>query len=261
MPDEDSLNVHAGYRHSRTPTAKMGLAQWAQRVAGLPDLAASRELAGLSDEQLSALALQFERTPQCKRTDLLRFSFPVSALLALMGAGFALAEAVAPINASGLSPLVVSAAAFFGAAFIALCAGTLMQIHLVPTEAAHRKAGLLVSVLNEQHPWLYDAYVVIRNPAALAYRETILRERGPVRGMDFLLMRQIAELQENMELMHNARAVAASVQGASEVLDPAAANPLPPVLHLAPSAAVASVQSPAAGSGKVLTLGSPSEAA
>lgn len=235
------------------------IAQWTERVAGLPELAASRELAGLSDEQLSALALEFEMAPRRERTDLCRFSFPVSALLALTGAGFALAEVVAPGDALGLSPLAAGAVAFFGTAFIALCAGTLTQMRLVPAEAAYGKVGLLVSVLNEQHPWLYNAYFVIRNPSALAYREKVLRERGPIRGMDYLLMRQIAELQESMELTHNARAVAASVQGVTEVLDPAATtHALPPALHLAPSAAVASVPPPASAPGKVLTLGTSS---
>jgi hypothetical protein len=263
MPEDDVPYARESYRHSHADrTAKMAFALWTERVAGLSDLVVSRELAGMSDEQLCELALEFEQAPRRKRTDMFRFSFTASALLALAGAGFAYAELfMGPVKTVGLSPLVAGAGAFFGAAFIALCVGTWTRIRLVPTEVAYGKVGLLVAMLNEQHPWLYKAYFVIRNPAALAYREKVLRERGPIRGMDYLLMCQVAELQENMELTQNARAVAAAVQGASEVLAPAAIHAVPSVVQLAPSATVALASPLAATPGKALTRGASPEAA
>jgi hypothetical protein len=263
MTDIDVPHVRESYRSSQAaPTAKMAFAQWTERIARLPDLVASRELAGLSDDQLSALALEFENAPRYKRTDIFRFSFAVAALLALAGAGLAYGEFTTPDKAAGLSPLVVGAAAFAGAAFIALCAGTLTRLRLVPTEAAYGKVGLLVGVLNEQHPWLYNAYFVIRNPAAHAYREKVVRKRGPIRGMDYLLMRQVAELEEDMALTQNTRAVVAALQGEGEVMAPEITHAAPSVVQLALSAAMAPAPHLAAASGKVLTLGaSPSPGA
>jgi hypothetical protein len=262
MAEKDVPHARESYRPSQAAaTAKMAFARCTKRVAELPDLVACRELAGLSDDQLSALALEFEKAPRHKRTDLLRFSFTVAALLALAGAGLAYDEFTTPDRAAGISPLVAGAGAFFGAAFIAFCAGTLTRLRLVPIEAAYGRVGLLVGVLNEQHPWLYNAYFLIRNPAARAYRDKVVRERGLIRGMDYLLMRQIAELEENMELSQNTRAVMAAVQGESELLPSGAAHVAPSALQLAPSAALEPAPHLAAAPGKVLTLGSSSGAA
>ena len=261
MPEVDVPDARESYRPARAaPTAKIAFAQWTDRVAaGLPDLVTSRELAGLSDEQLSALAREFERTPRYRRTDMLRFSFAAAALLALAGAGFGYGEATAPVRVAGISPLVAGAAASFGAAFVALCAGTWAKLRLVPNQAAYAKVGLLVGALHEQHPWLYIAYFALRNPAALAHQDKVLRERGPLRGMDYLLMRQLSELEENMQLTKNTRTIVAAVQGESEVL-PAATHTAPSVVQLAPAAAAAPGPILAATPGKVLTLGASSGA-
>ena len=262
MTDEDILHARLNYRPSgATPSARKAFAQWTERIVGLPDGVAARELAGLTDEQLQAMALDFEKAPRRKRTDVFRFSFAIAALLAMIGAGFAIAEVTVPAQAVGRPHYLAGAGAFLGAAFIALCAGVLSGFRLVPTEAAYARLGLFVGLLNEQHPWLYNTYFVLRNPAAIAYRDRVLRERGPVRGFDFVLMRQIAELHEKMELTHNARAVAAAVQGASEVLAPAGTHAAPAIVPLAPSAAATPAPSLAAVPGKVLSLGSSSEAA
>ena len=262
MVEEGIAHARERYRPSRdTPTPKIAFARWTEHIESLPELVASRELAGLPDKELSALAQEFAKAPRRKRTDVFRFSFAAAAILATTGAGFAYADFMDPARAVGLSPLAAAAGACFGAAFVAFGAGIWTGFRLVPTESAYAKLGLLVGALDEQHPWLYKAYFAMRDAAALAYRDKVLRERGCIRGMDYLLMREIAELHENMELTQNARTVAASVQGASEVLAPATTHVTPPVVQLAPAAPVAAAPPQSAATAKVLTLGPSSEAA
>lgn len=262
MTEEDVLHAHRAYRPSQAArTPELALARWTERIAALSDLAVARELAGLSDEQLAAMALEFEKAPRRKRTDALRHSFTASAVLALAGGVLALANTMTPGNAVELSPTVFAAGACFVLAFVAVCAGTLSSFRLMPTEAAYAKLGLFVGLLNEQHPWLYKAYVVLRNPAALNYRDEVLRERGPIRGMDYAMMLEIAEIQAKMELMQNARAVAASVQGTNEVLAPSASPAISAVSPVASAAAHGSAPNLTAVPGKVLSLGDSTEAA
>ena len=259
MTEEDVLHARERYRPSpaaRTP--EMALVYWTERIAGLSDLVASRELAGLSDEELSALALEYERTPRRKRTDVLRHAYVASALFALTGGGLALAAATTPGQAVELSPLIQGAGVCAVSAFIAVCAGTLSSLRLVPTEAAYGKLGLYVGLLSEQHPWLYRAYVVLRNPAALNYRDKVLRERGPIRGIDYVMMCEIAEIHAKMELTQNARSVASAVQGTNEVL---AQLVVPPVTQAAPPAGHAPAPTLTAVPGNVLSLGGSTEAA
>lgn len=252
MTDDDVLHAREHYRPSRGPsTPAQAFAHWTARVAETPDLVVCRELAGLPDEQLQALALAYEQAPRHRRSDVFRFSFGAAAVLALAGAALAIAELTIPGPVVGRSTYFLGAGAFLGGAFIALCVGALSALRQVPTEAAYTKLGLLVGPLDPQHPWLYKAWFVVRNPAAMAYRDKVVRERGPVRGLDHVLMRRIADLQENMDLTLNARAVAATVQAAGDA----------PASAVNTAASAASAPPLAAVPGKVLSLGASSEAA
>lgn len=260
MTDDDVLRVRENYRPSRgRATPARAFAHWTGRVADLPDLAVCRELAGLPDEQLRALALEFERAPHRSRSDVFRFSFGAAAVFAFAAAALAIAEMTVPGPAVGRSSYFIGAGVFAAAAIAALCLGALSALRQVPVDAAYGRLGLLVGLLDEQHPWLYKAYFVLRNPAAMAYRDKVLRERGPIRGMDHVLMRQIAELQESLELTQNARAVAAAVQAASGVLADAGTHSAPADVTVA--APAPSAPSLTAVPAKVLTLGTSSEAA
>jgi len=262
MTEEDVLHAREIYRPSPAARApEVALAQWTERIAALSHLAVARELAGLSDEQLAAMALEFQKAPRRQRTDPLRHAFAASAVLALAGGILALASTTAPGYAGELSPTALGAGVCFVLALVAVCAGTLSSFRLMPTEAAYAKLGLYVGLLDEQHPWLYKAYAVLRNPAALNYRDEVLRDRGPLRGMDYVMMFEIAEIQAKMELMQNARVVAASVQGTSEVLA-ASASPALASLSRAVSPAVhGSAPNLTAVPSKVLSLGDSTEAA
>jgi hypothetical protein len=83
---------------------------------------------------------------------------------------------------------------------------------LTSVELAHGQVGLYAGVLDEQHPWLYKTYLLMRNRAAQEYREGVLRQRGVLRGVDCILMREIARADEERVMTLTARSVAQQVQ-------------------------------------------------
>jgi hypothetical protein len=112
---------------------------------------------------------------------------------------------------------------------IALCLGVFTAFSMMPLEVAHGRVGLCTSPLNEQHPWLYKASFVMRNQAADAYRQRVLTERGPLRGIDYIMMREIAAAQDAMEMTRLARTVAEKLSR----IEPAAVDVQTKERHLA----------------------------
>lgn len=208
--NDNPAAVHANetYRPSRVlPTAEMAFAHWTERVAAQSPLVAARELSGLSNEQLSALANEFVASPRRKRKDWYRF-LPVTGGVVL-GAGVL---GLLFGNLLGLSQVAVTSAAFLVLGFVMTGLGSIYSFHVVPLESAHGRLGLYVGELNEQHPWLYRTLLLMKHDAAEEYRSKVLEERGPVRGIDFLLMEEIATVHESLELTQNARSVRQRVQ-------------------------------------------------
>ena len=81
-------------------------------------------------------------------------------------------------------------------------------------ELRHRR--LYVGKLDEQHPWLYDARSLTRHGIAEEYRQRILRERGVLRGADFIMMRELVQAQEALARVRAARSVAEQFQALPE---------------------------------------------
>jgi hypothetical protein len=79
-------------------------------------------------------------------------------------------------------------------------------------DLAYGHVGLYVGPLNEQHPWLYKAYLLMRNGAAQEYRQRVLGQRGMLRGVDCVLMGEIARADEERVMTLTARSVAEQVQ-------------------------------------------------
>jgi len=88
-------------------------------------------------------------------------------------------------------------------------ASAFSAVHL---DLAYGTTGLYVGKLDEQHPWLYDAEGLTRHRVAEDYRQRTLRERGPMRGADYLMMRELVQVQEALDRVRAARAVAAQFQ-------------------------------------------------
>ena len=72
---------------------------------------------------------------------------------------------------------------------------------------------------------LYDSLAAARSPSAEAYRQQVVRDRGPLRGADCILMRELVRAQEALERTQWARAVAQQVQRQVVATDPTATEP------------------------------------
>lgn len=205
--DESLVQSRDGYRPmSVALSAEVGFEQWTQRVTHQHELSVARELAGLPEETLAGLASVFERSPRRRRTDQLRHSIPAGAALMLVGALVLWFAA----NVGGLAAAYAQAlgVGFLAVGAIAASVGVLAAFSTMALEVGHGKLGLCAGLLNEQHPWLYKASAVTRDFAADAYRRRILSERGPLRGADYLVMREIARANDAMETTRLARTVA-----------------------------------------------------
>ncbi len=208
--EADAGPAHAveTYRPSHVvPTTQMAFAHWTERLAAQPVLVAARELAGLSDENLSALAKEFELNPRRPRKDVGRFLMPAAAAAISLGiAGLLLTQAAVTSNWTWASATLLLAG------FVACGVAAVWNLSIVPTDQAHGRLGLYVGELDEQHPWLYKALLLLKHPCAEAYRQHVLGDRGALRGVDYLLMEQIAAAHETLELTQTARAVRARIQ-------------------------------------------------
>jgi hypothetical protein len=79
-------------------------------------------------------------------------------------------------------------------------------------DLSHGTTGLYVGTLDEQHPWLYSAMGLTRYEVAEEYRLRTLRERGPLRGADHVMMQELVQAQQALERVRPARAVAEQLQ-------------------------------------------------
>jgi hypothetical protein len=207
-----------GYRpSSTTPDGRAQIALWSQRLTQQTELATVRQIAGLSDAELAALAAEFTLSPRYRRTDAMRFATPLG--VATFGAGLAgLMLQAAPLGAAGrgmLSAFEMICLAIVVGGLLMVALGTMKAFSLTSVELAYGRVGLYVGMLDEQHPWLYKTLLLMRNRAAQAYRETVLRERGVLRGVDCALMLEIARVDEECVMTLTARAVAEQVQDCS----------------------------------------------
>jgi hypothetical protein len=185
-----------------------------ERLARQPELSTAREVAGLSDTELAALATEFTLSPKRRRTDLMRFASPFGALVFGVGlAGLMLQDA--SLGAAGRGVLSAFELICLGSLVVGLVAvalGTMKAFSLTSVDLAYGHLGHYVGVLDEQHPWLYKTYLLMRNDAARAYRDRVLQQRGALRGVDCVLMREIARADEERVMTLTARDVATQVQ-------------------------------------------------
>jgi hypothetical protein len=196
----------------RKGPARVAFARWTNRVLEQPAPGVARELAGLSGPELDELEAEFVSCPMRQPPPWVRYAVVVGiVLMVLAGLGLglqaltSLGEAVGrTLQAAsvacllfGLVPLGVGLISAFGALHLDLSYGTL---------------GLYVGKLDEQHPWLYDARNLTRHGIAEEYRQRTLRERGLLRGVDYIMMRELVQAQEALARVRPARYVAEQFQ-------------------------------------------------
>src|SRR2546421_6121012 len=92
--------------HTAATTPEQAFARWTERVSVQTELASARELAGLSDAELSGLEGEFVRSPLRPRHDRFRGAFRIGAALAAAGAfGLALQAATVGFGDGGVRVL------------------------------------------------------------------------------------------------------------------------------------------------------------
>lgn len=193
-------------------SAQEAFARWTKRVSVKSELDAARELAGLSDAELAELEAEFQRCPMRQRSPALRQAVLGGlALVVLAGLGLALQ---ASTNLGEIATRILQAVGVGGLllGLIPLGVGLISAFSTLHLDLSHGTTGLHVGTLNDQHPWLYRATYLTVHAVAQDYRQRTLLQRGPLRGADYVLMRELVRAQEALERVRPARSVADELQ-------------------------------------------------
>jgi hypothetical protein len=172
----------------------------------------ARELAGLSDTELDALEAEFVSCPIRPPAPWVRHAMIVGVVLLMVAAlGLGL-QAVASLGETVSRTLQAASVACLLTGLLPLGAGLISAFAALHLDLSHGTTGLYVGKLDEQHPWLYAALDLTRHEVAEQYRQDTLRERGALRGADYVMMRELVQAQEARERVRPARSVAEQLQ-------------------------------------------------
>lgn len=174
----------------------MSAAAWAHRLSALGVKTVVRELAGLDDMQLMRLARETSAHPTLAAPTSVRLSIGSGIFLAIAGASALAADSFTAQEPSKELMGLAVAAIVLGALVAGL--GWMMGLRAVPASRAYGTFIRYVTVIDEQHPWLYQAVEAVQGQTAEAYRERVLATRGPLRGLDLMMMQFAAEAQSEL---------------------------------------------------------------
>lgn len=196
---------------SAEPAPQIAFARWTQRVAVQAELGSAREISGLTEEELAAMEAEFVRCPERLRPAHVRQAVQAGATLAVIGAGaLALQSFVGGPGTHPIGQMLSAVCLLIG--LVALALGVLAAFSTMHLELCHGTTGLYFGRLDEHHPWLFKTLNLTDNPAAEEYRQRILRERGWLRGVDYVMMKEIVRAQQAMEQTRSSRSVAEKLQ-------------------------------------------------
>ena len=192
--------------------ADRSFANWTERVSVQSELGSAREMAGLSNAELEALEAEFVRCPTRPRPPWMREAVLAGIILLVLACtGLAMLGLTELGDVASRTLQALSAASLL-LGLVPLSIGLLTSFSVLHLELSYGTTGLYVGKLDEQHPWLYKATGLTRHETAEDYRRRTLLERGPLRGMDYVLMREMVKVQESLEQMRPARSVAEQLQ-------------------------------------------------
>jgi len=200
-------------------------AYWTERVSIQSELACARELAGRSDAELAALEEEFVRCQNRKPAGWIRPANIVGLLLLAIGVLGLAGQAFADLSGRERQAMQLLSMLLVLAALVPLAATSLSAFKAMHLDVGHGIAGLYIGQLNEQHPWLYKTLRLTNYAAGEEHRRRTRDERGPLRGFDYILMRELVRLEESLEGLRPARDVAKEVQRATLPADPRAPEP------------------------------------
>lgn len=205
--------------------SETAFARWTQRIAVQSELGSAREMAGLADAQLDVLESEFIRCQTRPRSAWARHGLWVGALLiALACMGFVMGD-VAGIEAGVTRALTAFGLGLLLAGLACIAVSGLTAFSALHLDLNYGTTGLYVGVLDEQHPWLYKTMGLLRHEAAENYRQSVLRERGTLRGLDYVMMRELVGAHDSLERMRPARSVAEQLQFHARPIEALTAEP------------------------------------
>lgn len=194
------------------------LARRALRASHQTEVETARELCAEPDAALAALAATFSLQPEPatprRWVHLARLAvivFTLSALGLAVSSGVRQATGVVDFEAFVTTVQVAAALGLGGS--ILLVAGLAMAHGLrVPLWRTHQHLGLMLLPLDEHHPWLYLAPPLLHSELARKHKESVLRERGVLRGLDLILMREYSRLDASLAELTAPHKVVVAVQ-------------------------------------------------
>jgi len=196
----------------RKAPARAALARWTNRVLEQPALGVARELAGLSEAELDELETEFRNCPMRQPPQWLRHAVVVGIVLMLL-AGLGLGvQALTTLGETAGRTLQAASVACLLIGLIPLGVALVSSLGALQLDLSYGTVGLYVGKLDEQHPWLYDARSLTKHGIAEEYRQRTLQERGPLRGADYVMMRELVQAQEALARVRAARSVAEQFQ-------------------------------------------------
>ena len=184
--------------------AATAFSRWTAAAATQPELVVARGLGGLSEIELAALEAEFVRSPQRPRAHWRRQAVVMGAFLALLGGvGLAVAEARGAPAQTGM----LLGAACLLAGVLVIAVSTVAGFATMHLDLSYGSVGLLVGELDEQHPWIYRTLHLLCDPHAESYRQRVVAERGCLRGLDCVTMREIVSANQALACTRSTRSV------------------------------------------------------
>lgn len=194
------------------PPRRVAFAHWTKRVLEQPPIGVARELAGLSGAELAELEAEFISCPMRQPAQWVRHAVVIGTMLMLLaGLGLGL-QVLTNLGETANRLLQAGSVACILIGLVPLGAGLMSGLSAVHLDLSYGTTGLYVGKLDEQHPWVYDALSLTRHGLAEDYRQRTLRERGPLRGADCVMMRELVQAQAALQRVRAARSVAEQLQ-------------------------------------------------
>ena len=198
---------------------------WTRRIAVQSPLGSVREMVGLADAQLDTLEGEFIRCPIRPRSAWDRHGLRIGALGVLFACIAFAASPLVGLGAAASQAMTVAGAAALLAGLASIAVAALKAFSAMHLDLSHGTTGLYVGRLDEQHPWLYKTMALLRHEAAERYRQTVLRDRGPLRGLDYVMMRELVAAHEALDRLSPARAVAEQLQSCEKSTEATVTEP------------------------------------
>ena len=187
--------------------------RWTRRISIQGELSIAREIAGLTDEELSAMEAEFVRCPKRPGSRRTQSAVPTGLSFVAIGAiSLTLQALLRESTTAGYQVVQMASAACVLVGLLLVAIGVVSAFSTLHLELNHGTAGLYFGRLDEEHPWLFKTMRLSRDPAAEEYRQRVLRERGWLRGVDFVMMREVVRVQDAADLTLSTRLVAERIQ-------------------------------------------------